>query len=124
MVILKKIILALTQFQASISLYLMCVFILKVFFCRFGCRISCCNIDFFAQCSKLKNNKVIRLFFRTLLRQAQTRLRWAWTLLRRARTLLRQARTLLRHASDKSKTDILKTILKVFLADLGAEYVT
>ena len=58
------------------------------------------------------------------LRQVRAQLRQAWTRLRQARTRLRQARTLLRQASDKSKIDILKTILTDFFADSGAEYVT
>ena len=46
------------------------------------------------------------------------------TPLKKARNLLKQARTLLRRTSDKSKIDILKTILIDFFADSGAEYVT
>ena len=44
----------------------------------------------------------------------------ARTRLRQAQTWLRQARTLLRQASDKSKIDIVKTILTDFFADLCA----
>ena len=52
---------------------------------------KCGNNRFFLRCSKLKNNKVISVFF--------------WTPLRRAQTLHR-------HASDKFKIDILKCVIE------------
>ena len=55
----------------------------------------------------------------TLLKRARTPLKRTRTPLRRARTPLRGDQTPLRRASDKSKIDILKTLLTDFFCRYG-----